>query len=320
MIQRLSAPLSLAATLLVFAACSANVSQNGQAAPPPDRTDSGALRVGQSDTPVAVFRSVDGVTFGEPRAVTIDFAGNPLIADGVPGRVVRLMPSRMEVVEYDTPSRSPGFYPSDLTLNGFFTYVIDEVGRTLLRFDRNGAYLDVLIRFDDPIEGRRVSPFGLDVDGAGRIAISDVESHRIVVFDSYLTVELVFGTYGSFPGQFHTPEGISFTRDGGFLVTDSGNSRIQQFDDRASFIRSIPAPGDANPLTRPRRAVMDKHGNVFIADPSAGRVFVFDREGTQTRSIVPDGAGSFEPTDIAVTESGLVYVTDEGTQSLYVFR
>lgn len=283
-------------------------------------SDANELPVGLTERPLAVYHSVGGVVLGEPRAIAIDFSGNPLVADGVPGRVIRLLLSRQEALEFDTPAGSPGFYPSDLTLSGFFTYVIDEVGRKLVRFDRNGAYLDVLIRFDHPVEGRRLSPLGLDVDGTGRIAISDVESHRIVIFDSYLAVEIAFGTYGSHPGQFRGPQGVSFTDKGDLLVADSGNARVQLFDERAAFVRSFPREDGDSPLVRPRRAVMDKEGSVYVADPSAGRVFVFDNDGELTRSIVPEGVGSFQPTDIEVTTTGLVYVTDVATNSLYVFR
>ena len=116
---------------------------------------------------------------------------------------------------------------------------------------------------NEVIGGGRVSPYGLDVERSGRISITDIENHRILVYDAYLSLELVFGSYGSYEGQLDTPTGVSFDTDGNLLVTDSGNRRIMIFDDTGAYLRTIPAEGAENPLLQPRRAVMDDNGMIF---------------------------------------------------------
>ncbi|MDH3216817.1 MAG: NHL repeat-containing protein [Candidatus Krumholzibacteria bacterium] len=269
--------------------------------------------------PEASIQSVGGVTLGEPIAVTLDFDGNPLVANGIPGRVVHLAISRDEAIEFQPPP-SPGFYPTDLQPTGFFVYVIDQVERRLLRFYRTGAYLDVLIDFEDIFQGRRVSPVGLDVDGSGRIAVTDVKNHAVIIFNTYLDVELVLGSFGKFAGQFDAPEGVFFTPGNGLLVADSGNRRIQLFDAEGGFVKIVPEVSAPNPLRRPRRAVMDRSQKIYVADPLAGRVFVFDPSGQLIRSIVPRGVEEFRPTDLAIAPSGLMYVTDSANNTLYLFR
>lgn len=270
--------------------------------------------------PLNTISEVRDVIFGEPLSVSVDFEGNILVGDGAPGRVVRIEASATDALEFQDPLRSPGFYPADLAVSGFFVYVLDEVGRTLLRFDNQGAYRDVLVDFDGLLQNRLIAPGGLGVDSSGRIAVSDARNHQVILFDTYFQVEQVFGNYGSSPGQFEAPQGVSFTPNGGILVTDTGNRRIQYFDPGGRFLMSFPLRPDETPLKRPRRAVMDMQGQVYVADPLAGGVFVFGDDGRLVRSIVPQGVSRFQPHDVAVTASGLIYVADTANSSLYLFR
>jgi DNA-binding beta-propeller fold protein YncE len=223
-------------------------------------------------------------------------------------------------VEFDQPPSGSGFYPADLKSSGFFVYVVDPVERVLLRFYKTGSYLGVLIDLNERFPGRRVTPVGLDVDGSGRIAMTDIKNHEIIIFNTYLDVELQFGSYGRYAGQFDSPEGISFAPDDRLLVTDSGNRRVQLFAQDGAFTKMVPDETEPNPLERPRRAVMDRDGWVYVADPQAGRVFVFDDLGSLARTISPQGVGRFRPTDVTVAPDGTIYVTDEATSSLYTFR
>jgi DNA-binding beta-propeller fold protein YncE len=141
----------------------------------------------------------------------------------------------------------------------------------------------------------------------------------VILFDAYLAVELVFGSYGSHPGQLDSPQGVTITPDGNFLVTDTGNKRIQLFDAGGRFLALLPS-GDQNPLVKPRRAVADKNGSVYVADPGAKRVFVFRRDGALARSIIPSNVSDFNPTDIGLDASGSIYVTDAANASLFVFK
>jgi hypothetical protein len=274
---------------------------------------------GGAQEPQAVYRDLAGTALGEPLAVSVDFAGTVYVGDGAPGRIVCWLPSGEASLEFQKPTQQPGFYPSDIEASGFFVYALDPVQRTLLRFDNRGAYRDILVKFDELTAGRRITPAGLDVDSNGRIAVSDVSNHQVIFFDAYLAVEFVFGSYGSHQGQFDRPEGVAFTPDGGFVVTDTGNRRIQFFDAGGKLTKTVPS-GGSNPLVGPRRAVTDKVGNLYVADPDAGRVFVFDTGGTLLRSILPAKVSAFRPTDIEIDASNMIYVTDTANASVFVFK
>jgi|GEM_PF-991206 len=291
--------------------------------------------------PVRIIRSRGELKPGAPLALVIDFRGNAYVADGSPGRILA-MPGLdpKKTLEYEQPPGMAGFYPTSIGVRGFFLYAVDETSRRLLRYDDHGAFRDVLFEFDDRVESRRASPFGLAVDPTGRVAITDVENHQVVLIDNYLVVRLVFGSYGKFDGQFDTPRGVSFTAAGNLLVADTGNRRVQRCSDGGAFLQRIPARGD-NPLKRPRRAVEWNDGRVAVADPVAGAVVVFGRDGLLVRAFAPprddgesgahapvDSSGgaqslqpddSFAPMDLAVGRDGALYVIDGGSAAIYVF-
>ena len=114
--------------------------------------------------------------------------------------------------------------------------------------------------------------------------------------------------------------GHTSAQGGQLLVTDSGNRRVQLFDPDGAFVGMVPREADPNPLKRPRRAVMDNSGWIYVADPEAGGVFIFDDTGSLVRTISPRGVGRFRPTDVTVAPDGTIYVTDEAMSTLYTFR
>jgi tripartite motif-containing protein 71 len=256
---------------------------------------------------------------GKPIGMGVDFGGTVIVADASPPRLIAFTGDGL-CQEFQLPADQPAFRPSDVSIRGFFVYAVDETDRMLLRWDSSGSYRDVLLNFADLETGRRISPYGLDVDASGRVAITDVENHKVLVLDTYLDVDVAFGNYGTFDGQLDTPQGVSFTPRGELLVADTGNSRLQIFTDAGAHRRTIPAAGIDNPMRRPRRAVAAEDGTLYVADPVARRVFVIAPEGSPIRALVADALVAFEPTDIALGRDGRLFVADAATKSLRAFK
>lgn len=289
------------------------------APPPPVSTDASLPATLEMLTPDDSWETCAHVTPGEPVGVCVEFGGKTIMADASPPRLAAFGADG-SCQEFQLPGDQPAFRPSDVSVRGFFVYAVDETGRALLRWDASGAYRDVLLNFADFAGGRRVSPCGLDVDASGRVAITDVENHKVIVLDSYLNVDVAFGNYGTFDGQFDTPEGVSFTPRGELLVADSGNGRLQIFSDAGAHRRTIPEAGADNPMRRPRRAVAADDGTIYVADPAAHRVFVVAPDGVSIRALVADAAAAFTPTDLALGREGRLFVTDVASKSLRAFK
>lgn len=270
--------------------------------------------------PDIALHRVGRVTIGAPLAVAVDFDGVAVVADASPARLLAFAPDGEGCDEYQKPEGLAGFYPTDVAVRGFFVYAVNETDRTLLRWDNSGGYRDILVNFELLTPSRRVSPYGLAVDSSGRLAVTDIENHQVLLLNTYLQLDVAFGNYGTFPGQLDTPRGVSFTPKGDILVADTGNRRLQVYSDGGILKRVIPEEGMPNPMKAPRRAIQRDDGSVLVADPGAGRVFEFDPSGALQRAIVPEGIPAFEPTDAALVRDGRLFVTDAASASLFVFK
>jgi DNA-binding beta-propeller fold protein YncE len=287
-------------------------------APAADHAAPAAVSTAGTLTPDPSWTACTRLVPGAPAGVSVDFGGNVLVADASPPRLISFAADG-RCQEFQQPADQPAFRPSDVSIRGFFVYAVDETDRRLLRWDSHGAYRDVLLNFEDLETGRRISPYGIDVDASGRLAVTDVENHKVLVLDTYLEVDVAFGNYGSFDGQLSTPQGVSFTPRGELLVADTGNARLQVFTDAGAHRRTIPAPDADNPMRRPRRAVAAEDGTLYVADPAARRVFVIAPDGS-IQGLVADATARFEPTDVALGRDGRLFVTDAATKSLLVFK
>ncbi|QOY90084.1 hypothetical protein [Paludibaculum fermentans] len=147
-----------------------------------------------------------------PADVKVDPQGNVWVADTGNGRVLR----------YPNPfTRTDGLLTPDLVLGApdFTSTVATQVAR-----DR--MYL----------------PSGLAFTPEGNLAVADLGLHRVLLFKqpsvSGQTADIVFGqvdgtsyTAGNLAEQLNSPRGIAIDSFGRLFVADTGNSRIQIWDD-----------------------------------------------------------------------------------------
>ena len=70
------------------------------------------------------------------------------------------------------------------------------------------------------------------VDGrADRLYVSDSQVHRVLMFTAAGRFVGSFGENGNAPGAFNYPTHLALMRDGGLLVTDTLNYRVQALAD-----------------------------------------------------------------------------------------
>ena len=77
--------------------------------------------------------------------------------------------------------------------------------------------------------GQLRSPWGITVDGAGDVYVTDTGNHRIEKFDREGNFITQWGGFGNGDGQFNFPYGVAVDAKGSVFVIDSGNTRVQQF-------------------------------------------------------------------------------------------
>ena len=146
-------------------------------------------------------------------------------------------------------------------------YVIDMGNHRVQKFDTSTNVLPQLVtkwgggigpghassaQAQEP--GQFRSPWGVSVDSAGDVYVTDTGNQRIQKFDRDGSFITQWGGFGNAEGQFNFPYGIEVDQKGQVFAVDSGNMRVQRF---------IPA-GDAEDFLR------DEHEPVAML-PEAGK-------------------------------------------------
>ncbi|MCU0821285.1 MAG: hypothetical protein MUC95_02285 [Spirochaetes bacterium] len=161
-------------------------------------------------------------------------------------------------------------------------YVTSFSGGKLVKLDING-------------EGESIFNLGIDskfygIDCAGvRICLSDFKSDKIYLLDTDLNVKKSFGSPGNEDGMFHGPEGVSFDKSGNVYIVDSGNYRVQKFDDEGNFIFKFGKMGEYEGQFANPSGVLAYNEQVYITDPGNSRIACFDDSGNFIKNIVIDG-------------------------------
>ena len=98
------------------------------------------------------------------------------------------------------------------------------------------------------------------------LLVTDYHDHRVKVFDiSNGAFLFAFGSRGEGNGQFNAPTGIAVDAKANVVVVaDWGNSRIQVFDEKGSFLSFVNTEGD--PLYGPQGLAITVDGHLAVAD------------------------------------------------------
>lgn len=305
--------VSIRAGLLAMMICVSAPSASGRPAGGEDRTQvSGTARQG------AVKIEELGIRLGmgelrEPLAVAVDQRACVYVADAMTGKIFRYSPDGGSI-EFEGPSAS--LYPLDLGVEGSMVYVLDYTGNRVLRYDASGAFLDVLLSFD---QFGGMHPVSFTAGGGGRFITTDIEHHSMTVWTPLLEIEFTTGEYGWTAGSFDDPRKAATLPDGGLVVVESGNRRLQVLSATGMFERIIEPP-DQIPFLSPRWVASDGKGNIFVADTGAGALFVFDREGSFLVRIDSYGGEEIIPASAAIGWDDRLYVADLRSKSLLVYR
>ncbi|HEV8487690.1 MAG TPA: NHL repeat-containing protein [Blastocatellia bacterium] len=237
-------------------------------------------------------------SFSDPFGLAIDSKGNVFVADGGRSNSIRVITTKGVVAKI--AGSSEGFDDGKLESASFNT------------------------------------PSGLAIDRRGSVIIADTSNNRIRRLDVDGNVTTVAGSGESgfkdgpaSQSRFDGPIGVAVDDRGNIFVADSYNDRVRKIatDGTVSTLAGtgspgfINRPGEAAQFDTPCGVAVDRQGNLFVADTGndairkitpSGEVTTF-AGGQQGHN---DGwgteAGFNQPTGIAITYDGFLFVTDEG--------
>ncbi|MGE5700872.1 MAG: SMP-30/gluconolactonase/LRE family protein [Arthrospira platensis] len=182
--------------------------------------------------------------------------------------------------------------------------------------------------------GQFKEPKGVAVSATGTVYVSDAANSRIEEFkekgefiatfgygvsDGKSVLEVCTttcraGVSGSGNGQFNQPRGVARGSGGNVYVVESGNNRVQEFNEKNEYVLQFGTAGTGTGQFKgPKGIALTASGNVVVADEGNSRVEMFSSTGSfvATFGTKGTGAGQFEePLGIAVTSNESIYVAD----------
>ncbi len=186
--------------------------------------------------------------------------------------------------------------------------IVDQLNYRVQQFSPDGAFIRQWggigtgpDKFGQ-INGYAFGPTGLAITPDGTIFVADTWNHRIAAFapdgrplrqwGTFFNGQETPATLPQHNGDFYGPRGIAIGPTGLLYVTDTGNSRVQVFDQTGKFVRAFGSLGTApGQMDNPVGIAARKDGTIAVADTNNARVLLFSAEGQFQSAIpVPDWA------------------------------
>jgi len=173
-------------------------------------------------------------------------------------------------------------------------------------------------------------PYGIAVDGAGKIHVADQKNHRIRLLESGTVSTVAGGTPGYLDGplaaaRFNGPRSIAVDpATGDLIVADSDNHRIRRIS--GTQVTTVAGDGTSGfadgPVASARfsepEGLVVESGKIYVVDFGNHRIRVID--GGQVSTLTGGTMGNVDgplasarfrhPRDIAVDGAGTFYVAD----------
>lgn len=161
-------------------------------------------------------------------------------------------------------------------------------------------------------------PFAVASNGRGQVYVSDLDRHRVFVFDLVAReVRVLKNTEGDY--YFVHPTSIALDEQGNIYVGDSSLRQVLRFG-RNERHQDVFGAGD---LERPGGMAFDRERKLlYVADTGAHQIKAFDGAGRLVRTIGRRGAGDGEfnfPLDLGLDGEGNLYVLDSMNARVKVF-
>ncbi|MDH5784231.1 MAG: hypothetical protein OEZ16_01315 [Chromatiales bacterium] len=213
----------------------------------------------------------------------------------------------------------------DVAENGE-VFVLDNGAHRVAVYSADGNYLRAFAGKADLDR-----PAGLAVSGS-RVYVVDTggvssQNHRVQVYDANSGKRLAtIGKRGVEEGEFNLPLMIDADAKGNTYIMDSGNFRVQRFDENDKFHSTFGEVGIRfGQFARPKGLAVDGEGNIYVTDASFSNFQIFNNSGELLMFIGGRGEVN-EPAKfgllagIDVDEDGRIYVVDQFYGKVEIFR
>ncbi|MFN7209565.1 MAG: flippase activity-associated protein Agl23 [Aggregatilineales bacterium] len=285
-----------------------------------------------------------------PRGLAIDAQGKLYAVDTRNGRVVIYDADGRFEREFGTPnpSNDPNVVGELGVLREPWGIAVDRDGLIFVAdtwhhrvqvFANDGTPLRAWGTFEQAIPevvGSAVGFYGprdIKVDSTGRVFVADTGNKRVRVYDREGNLLYDIGQRGTQPGALFEPVGLAINEATNELfVANTWNKRIDVFTREGQYLRSWEIPGwyattpSQDSGNRPYLALDPSGRYLFVTDPDAGRILVYDTQGNPVLAFGRLGGAPFVQLNqfgvlggIAFDGQGRLFLSDAGGARLLRF-
>ena len=211
-------------------------------------------------------------------------------------------------------------------------YILSRSAATILRYNTTVDPPELM----NSLPGIGTTPTGFDVDSDGNVYVALSGDNQVAKFETTsgsFQLDTTFGSggiigkadknTGTGNGEFNAPYDVAVSPDGAQIaVSESGNNRIQEFDQNGAFVDHFGSLGSGTgQFDRPKGVANSTSGYLYIADSGNNRIVLAaaDRSVIETSGTLGSGLGQFQaPANIALGSHG-TYVADTGNNRIQSF-
>lgn len=267
----------------------------------------------------------------KPGGIAVDKEGNAWVADTENNRVEEFSSGGTFVRQFGTVGTGNGQFkkPKGITLDGEGNvWVVDSGNNRVEEFSKTGTYMS---QFGQ--EGLGVfegayfrSPTGIAYSPkTSLLYVADTGNNMVRSFSLHGEYQFKFGSStgeaGSGNGRFTKPEGLAIDTSGNVWVADTGNNRVQEFEEWGGYLKQFGSAGSGEEyLHEPKGIAVDSEGNVLVADDNEhSRVLAYTSAGVREFQFGSNGTGTqnmSNPAGLALDSSNDAYVLDTGNSRI----
>jgi DNA-binding beta-propeller fold protein YncE len=209
--------------------------------------------------------------------------------------------------------------------DGSKLYVADGELDTVYVLDPDFGYLGEF-GGTGPATGQFMRPLAVTAFG-DKVLVADWDTGRLQSFTPLGVYLATLASGGTGNGEFAQASGLLVTRDGGLLVSDGGNNRLELFGNDLKYKAVITLPAaDGGPLIWPAGLAEDFRKRIYVSDTGNARIVVLDSSGKFVFHFGSEGSlpvelgNNYGPAGLAYDPTtGYLYVADPGNHRIAVF-
>ncbi len=254
-----------------------------------------------------------------PMGLVIDAYRQLYVADAGNNRVQVIDTNGIFVAEFGSYGWREGEfdYPNDVALSLDTLYVTDT-GNNRVQYCNlvNRIFYPIITTSEDlQFDG----PEGIDIGRNGEVYVVDTLNHRWVQFSKNHAPVLAMGSFGSRREQFWNPTDLVVNPHGTIYVVDTGNHRIMSYDFSGNPTQAWGEEGSAlGQFREPKRLAIDVWNYLYVTDSGNRRIQIFTPAGHPVIEFTVKTL--VNPSGIAVSQNGMVFVCDTDAGNIKVFQ